>query len=33
MVAERGTHFDPELLDLFLDSMDEVVQIREVRSR
>ena len=27
MSAERGTHFDPELLDLFLDSLDEVIQI------
>jgi putative two-component system response regulator len=33
MVADRGTHFDPELLDLFFDSMDEVVQIMDVRSR
>jgi putative two-component system response regulator len=28
MMAERGTHFDPELLDLFLDSMDQIVMIR-----
>ena len=27
MSKERGTHFDPELLDLFLDSLDEVIQI------
>jgi putative two-component system response regulator len=25
----RGSHFDAELLDLFLDSMDEVVRIKE----
>jgi putative two-component system response regulator len=28
MGAERGTHFDPELLDVFLDSLEEIVQIR-----
>jgi putative two-component system response regulator len=27
MTKERGTHFDPELLDLFFDSLDEVIQI------
>jgi putative two-component system response regulator len=30
MTEERGTHFDPTLLDLLLDSMDEVVQINSV---
>jgi putative two-component system response regulator len=30
MAEERGTHFDPTLLDLLLDSMDEVVQINSV---
>jgi hypothetical protein len=25
----RGSHFDAELLDLFLDAMDEVVRIKE----
>ncbi|MEA2451610.1 MAG: cyclic di-GMP phosphodiesterase [Actinomycetota bacterium] len=29
MRAGRGTHFDPELFDLFVDSMDQVLQIRE----
>ena len=29
MRADRGKHFDPTLLDLFLDSMDEVLAIRE----
>lgn len=29
MREARGTHFDPELLDLFLDSMDEVLSIRD----
>jgi putative two-component system response regulator len=28
MQAERGGHFDPTLLDLFLDSIDEVEEIR-----
>jgi putative two-component system response regulator len=28
MSSERGRHFDPELLDLFMDSIDEVLQIR-----
>jgi putative two-component system response regulator len=28
MRAERGKHFDPKLLDLFLDSIDEVERIR-----
>jgi putative two-component system response regulator len=28
MRAERGQHFDPGLLDLFLDSMDNVLEIR-----
>jgi putative two-component system response regulator len=27
MAAERGTHFDPDLLDLFLGSLDQVVAI------
>ena len=27
MSAERGTHFDPDLLDLFFDSLDEIIQI------
>ena len=27
MSAERGTHFDPELLDLFLGSLDEIIDI------
>jgi putative two-component system response regulator len=25
----KGQHFDPILVDLFLDSMDEVLEIRE----
>jgi len=29
MKENRGTHFDPEILDLFLESMDEVLAIRE----
>lgn len=29
MKQERGTHFDPDLLDLFLDSLDEVIRIKE----
>ena len=29
MMKERESHFDPELLDVFLDSLDEVVRIRE----
>jgi putative two-component system response regulator len=34
MQAERGTHFDPDLLDLFLDSLSDVVEIdAEGRSR
>jgi putative two-component system response regulator len=28
MSEERGRHFDPELLDLFVGSIDEVVKIR-----
>jgi putative two-component system response regulator len=28
MRSERGTHFDPELLDLFLDDLDELLFIR-----
>ena len=31
MSAERGTHFDPNLLDLFFDSLDEVVPITTER--
>jgi len=27
MLNERGTHFDPELLDIFFDSMDEITRI------
>jgi putative two-component system response regulator len=27
MTADRGTHFDPDLLDLFFDSLDEVMKI------
>jgi len=38
MAEERGRHFDPDLLDLFIDAMDEVLAIRaayvdEVRPR
>ena len=29
MSAERGTHFDPRLLDLFLGSLQDVVRIKE----
>ncbi len=29
MKEHRATHFDPELLDIFLDSEDHVTQIRE----
>lgn len=29
MRAERGTHFDPDVLDPFLDSMEEVTAIRD----
>ena len=29
MKSERGTHFDPEALDVFLDSIDEVLRIKE----
>ena len=29
MREERGSHFDADLLDLFLDSMDEVIRIKE----
>ena len=25
----RGTHFDPQLLDLFLDNLDAVLEIQE----
>ncbi len=28
MTAERGTHFDPELLDLFLADVDELVAVQ-----
>ena len=28
MLGERGTHFDPELLDLFFDDLDAVVGVR-----
>jgi HD-GYP domain-containing protein (c-di-GMP phosphodiesterase class II) len=28
MTRDRGTHFDAELLDLFLGSLDEISQIR-----
>ena len=27
MTAQRGTHFDPELLDLFFESLDDVIKI------
>jgi putative two-component system response regulator len=29
MEEERGTHFDPDVLDVFVDSLDEVAAIRE----
>lgn len=29
MVEERGSHFDPELLDLFLDNIDKILKISE----
>lgn len=29
MAAERGTHFDPDLLDLFMAEVDELVVVRE----
>lgn len=32
MREARGSHFDPELLDLFLDSMDDVLKIKESHS-
>jgi putative two-component system response regulator len=32
MKAGSGTHFDPELFDLFLDAMDKVLEIRESAS-
>ncbi len=28
MTAERGTHFDPELLDVFVSDLDEIVAVR-----
>jgi putative two-component system response regulator len=28
MVAERGTHFDPELLDLFVEDLDDLLAVR-----
>jgi putative two-component system response regulator len=33
MQADRGTHFDPDVLDLFLDSLDSVVAIRDRAAR
>jgi HD-GYP domain-containing protein (c-di-GMP phosphodiesterase class II) len=27
MLKERGKHFDPDLLDIFFDSMDEITRI------
>ncbi len=33
MSAEKGTHFDPQLLDLFLDSLDEVIRIQTAESQ
>ena len=27
MLKERGKHFDPELLDIFFDSMEEITRI------
>ena len=29
MVGERGTHFDPDLLDAFFRDIDELVEVRE----
>ncbi len=29
MKKKRGTHFDPELFDLFMDNFDEVLRITE----
>jgi putative two-component system response regulator len=29
MQGERGGHFDPRLVDLFLENVDEVVELRE----
>ncbi|MDQ3987558.1 MAG: response regulator [Actinomycetota bacterium] len=29
MKAERGSHFDPEMLDVFLDALDEALRIKE----
>ena len=29
MKAERGSHFDPDMLDVFLDALDEVLRIKE----
>jgi len=28
LVSERGRHFDPDLLDLFMASGDEIIKIR-----
>jgi putative two-component system response regulator len=33
MQSDRGTHFDPDVLDAFLDSLDEVAAIRERTTR
>jgi response regulator RpfG family c-di-GMP phosphodiesterase len=32
MVEERGSHFDPELLDVFLTIVDNVVALQAVSS-
>ena len=29
MRGERGRHFDPRLVDLFLENVDEVTELRE----
>jgi putative two-component system response regulator len=29
MAADRGTHFDPDLLDLFMGAMDQILEIKE----
>jgi putative two-component system response regulator len=33
MERERGTHFDPKVLDAFMDSMDEIRSVRSLLSR
>jgi putative two-component system response regulator len=32
MTRERGRHFDPEVLDVFLDSMDEIRSVQSLLS-